>query len=133
MVRGAVPIVNCVGNVATPIAPAQDPSQQHGNVYYVHPSYGPALFSVTPILNHSNYHVWERSMRHALGRKNKFDFIDGSVHVPAECDPSYKDWNRCNMFVHSWIINLVDESIAQSIISLDNAIDVWNELKEQFY
>ncbi|MCI39428.1 flavonol sulfotransferase-like protein, partial [Trifolium medium] len=29
-------------------------------------------------------------------------------------------------------MNSVEESIAQSIVYLDNAIDVWNELKERF-
>ncbi|MCI19244.1 retrovirus-related pol polyprotein from transposon TNT 1-94, partial [Trifolium medium] len=36
------------------------------------------------------------------------------------------------MIVHSWIMNSVEDSIAQSIVYLDNAIDVWNELKERF-
>jgi hypothetical protein len=29
-------------------------------------------------------------------------------------------------------MNSVEDSIAQSIVYLDNAIDVWNELKERF-
>lgn len=36
------------------------------------------------------------------------------------------------MLVHSWIMNSVDEFIAQSIILLENVIDAWNELKERF-
>lgn len=67
-----------------------------------------------------------------LGGKNKFDFVDGSIHVPTKFDPSFKAWNRCNMLVHSWIMNSVEESIAKSIVFLENAIDVWNELKERF-
>ncbi|PNX99040.1 ATP-dependent zinc metalloprotease ftsh mitochondrial-like [Trifolium pratense] len=68
-----------------------DPSNNLGDVYYVHPSDGPNSITVKPVLTHSNYQVWARSMRRALG-----------------------------------------DSIAQSIIFLENALDVWNELKERF-
>jgi hypothetical protein len=113
--------------------PPEDPSQIPGNVYYVHSSDGPSSVSVTPKLNHSNYHSWTRSMRRALGAKNKFDFVNGTIEVPVDdFDPSYKAWCRCNMLVHSWIMNSVEDSIAQSIVYLENAIDVWNELKDRF-
>ena len=130
MVRGNVNAANNGG--ANVVAPIQDPSQQPGNVYFVHASDGPSSVSITPVLNHSNYHSWARSMRRALGAKNKFDFVDGSIPVPTEFDPSFKAWNRCNMLIHSWIMNSVEEAIAQSIVFLENAIDVWNELKEHF-
>ncbi|PNX71970.1 retrovirus-related Pol polyprotein from transposon TNT 1-94 [Trifolium pratense] len=71
-------------------------------------------------------------MRRPLGAKNKFDFVDGTIPVPNPFDPSYKAWCRCNMLIHSWIMNSVEESIAQSIVYLENVIDVWNELKERF-
>jgi hypothetical protein len=35
------------------------------------------------------------------------------------------------MLVHSWILNFVDESISQSLIFLENIVDVWKELKER--
>jgi hypothetical protein len=71
-------------------------------------------------------------MRRALGGKNKFEFVDGSIAVPSEFDPNFKAWNHCNMLIHSWIVNSVDELIAQSIVFLENDVDVWNELKERF-
>ncbi|MCI40253.1 receptor-like serine/threonine kinase, partial [Trifolium medium] len=49
------------------------------NVYHVHPSDGPSSVSITPVLTHSNHHAWARSMRRALGGKNKFDFVDGTI------------------------------------------------------
>ncbi|MCI85505.1 flavonol sulfotransferase-like protein, partial [Trifolium medium] len=36
------------------------------------------------------------------------------------------------MLVHSCIMNSVSELIAQSIVFMENAIDVWNDLKERF-
>lgn len=72
-------------------------------------------------------------MRRALGGKLKLDFIDGSIQVPTyDFDPSFCAWNRCNMLIHSWLLNSVSELIAQSNVFMENAIDVWNDLKERF-
>ncbi|GAU31242.1 hypothetical protein TSUD_149280 [Trifolium subterraneum] len=112
-----------------PMDPASDPSSP----YYVHSSDGPSSVKVTPLLTGSNYHSWSRSMRRVLGGKLKLEFVDGTIPVPADqFDPSFRAWNRCNMLVHSWIMNSVSESIAQSIVFMENAIDVWNDLKERF-
>ncbi|MCI31496.1 hypothetical protein A2U01_0052708, partial [Trifolium medium] len=46
---------------------AFDPSQNPGDVYYVHASDGPSSIAVKLVLNHSNYQAWARSMRQALG------------------------------------------------------------------
>jgi hypothetical protein len=52
-------------------------------------------------------------MRRALGAKLKFEFLDGSIPVPASTfDPSFRAWSRCNMLIHSWLMNSVDSSIA---------------------
>jgi hypothetical protein len=113
--------------------PLVDPSSDPSNPFYVHPSDGPSSVKVTPPLNGSNYHAWARSMRRALGAKLKFEFIDGSIPAPIDAfDPSYRAWNRCNMLIHSWIMNSVDSSIAQSIVLMENAFDVWLDLKERF-
>jgi len=73
MVHG-VGFVN--GNIGGNAIPSiLDPSQQLGNVYYVHPSNGPSSIVITPVSNHSNYHVWARLMGKARGGKNKFDFF----------------------------------------------------------
>jgi hypothetical protein len=45
-------------------------------------------------------------MRRALGGKLKLEFVDGTFPVVTDhFDPSYRAWNRCNMLVHSWIMN----------------------------
>ena len=72
-------------------------------------------------------------MRRALGGKMKFGFVDGSISpIIDEFDTLFRAWNRCNMLVHSWIVNSVSPSIAQSIVFMENACDVWVDLKERF-
>ncbi|CAJ2658341.1 unnamed protein product [Trifolium pratense] len=85
-----------------PMDPTSDPSSP----YYVHSSDGPSSVKVTPLLTGSSYHSWSRSMRHALGGKLKLEFVDGTIPIPEDqFDPSFCAWNRCNMLVHSWIMN----------------------------
>ena len=110
-----------------------DPALDQTSPYFVHPSDGPGLVTVLPKLTGSNYHSWARSMKRALGGKMKIEFIDGSLPAPVDSfDPSLRAWNRCNMLVHSWIMNSVSDSISQSIVFMENALDVWNDLKERF-
>lgn len=71
-------------------------------------------------------------MRQALDSKNKFGFIDETIIIPTEFNSNFKAWSRCNMLVHSQIMISVEDSISQSIVFLENAIDVWKELKERF-
>ncbi|GAU22432.1 hypothetical protein TSUD_123190 [Trifolium subterraneum] len=81
-----------------------DPASDPSSPYYVHSSDGPSSVKVSPLLT-----------------------------VPIDqFDPSFRAWNRCNMLVHSWIMNSVSDSIAQSIVFMENAINVWNDLKERF-
>ncbi|GAU46985.1 hypothetical protein TSUD_403190 [Trifolium subterraneum] len=72
-------------------------------------------------------------MKRALGAKMKLDFVDGSLPPPVDAfDPSFRAWNRGNQLVSSWLLNSVSESIAQSVIFLENAVDIWNDLRERF-
>jgi len=47
-----------------------------------------------------------------------------SIPVPDPFHPSYDALERCNNLVHSWIINSVSPSIAQSIIYKDLASEL---------
>jgi hypothetical protein len=114
------------------VAPPE-PTSDHSSPFFVHPGDGPTSVTVSPLLTGSNYHAWSRSMKRALGAKMKLDFIDGSIPIPADAfDPTFRAWNRCNQLVSSWILNSVSPSIAQSVVFLENAIDIWNELRERF-
>jgi len=67
-----------------------------------------------------------------LGAKNKLSFINGAIQQPDVLDLNRAAWGRCNHLIHSWIINSVSESIAQTIVFHDYALDVWEDLKERF-
>ncbi|MCI01283.1 retrovirus-related pol polyprotein from transposon TNT 1-94, partial [Trifolium medium] len=102
--------------LVTPPPPA-DPASDPSSPYYVHSNDGPFSVKVTPVLTGSNYHSWARSMRHALGAKLKFEFLDDSIPVSVDAfDPSYRAWNHCNMLIHSDLVRVSE--LQQEIYAL---------------
>ncbi|KAK4275938.1 hypothetical protein QN277_018948 [Acacia crassicarpa] len=109
-----------------------DPTQQVGHPYYLHPNENPSLILVSPVLSGPNYHSWARAMRMALISKNKICFLDSSSSVPQKTDPLYSAWERSNMMVLSWITRSLSLTLAQSILWIDRACDVWDDLKARY-
>lgn len=68
----------------------------------------------------------------ALEVRNKLGIVDGTVKVPAVTDPLYTSWRMCDIMARSWILKAVNPSIAQSVLHVDRAKDLWNELKRRF-
>ncbi|XP_058008186.1 uncharacterized protein LOC131182858 [Hevea brasiliensis] len=106
--------------------------QNPSNPFYLHPNENPALVLVFPVLTGKNYHSWSRAMRMSLVLKNKIKFIDGIITVPPITDLMYPAWEKCNMMVLSWITRSLSPAIAQSILWIDKASDVWKDLRERF-
>jgi len=71
-------------------------------------------------------------MKKALISKNKLKFIDGGIKKPQMNDSLYDAWKRCNMMVLSWIIKTLSPQIAKSVIYVEEAKELWEELKERF-
>ena len=90
----------------------------------------PGLSLVSTPLTGSNYNSWSRAM--ALIAKNKMCFVNGSMSRPAIDDSSYNFWSRCNNMVMSQILNSLSEEIADSVMYVDNAIEMWLDLHDRF-
>ena len=71
-------------------------------------------------------------MTTALSAKNKVEFIMDSNPCPDKDDPTHFAWKRCNNMVVSWLVHSVSTPIRQSIIWMDIALDIWNDLKIRF-
>ncbi|KAK2366753.1 putative mitochondrial protein [Trifolium repens] len=126
------PSVEKSESVTPDLASLKSQLQDPLDVFYIHPNENPSLVLVSPPLEPSNYHGWARAMSNALQMKNKFDFVDGSILKPSIDDPRFKAWKRCNTLVLSWLHHSVNSEIASSIIWLDTAYQVWQELKNRF-
>jgi hypothetical protein len=68
----------------------------------------------------------------ALTAKNKLRFINGTLPKPNPSDADHYSWTRCNNMVLPWIINSVSKEIAASVIVVDSAEVMWNDLRDRF-
>ncbi|KAL5574169.1 hypothetical protein UlMin_023766 [Ulmus minor] len=68
----------------------------------------------------------------ALTAKNKIGFVDGTIPKPTPNDLLFSIWCRCNSMVSSWIINAISGDIADSLLYIDSAFEVWRDLHDRF-
>jgi len=110
----------------------KDPSGDPSSAYYLHLGENPRAVFVHPQLSEQNYHSWSRNMRIALLSKNKLKFVDGSIDMPEHHDPLFEAWERCNVTVLSWINRTLSTQISESLVYIDIAKNLWDDLKERF-
>ena len=108
------------------------PEDSPSNPYYLHPNENSSLVLTSCLLTGNNFHSWSRSMRMALISKNKLKFVDSSISIPAFDDPKFAAWERCNTMVLSWLLKSLSPTIAQSVIWIDYAQDLWRDLHDHF-
>ena len=72
---------------------------------------------------------WKRVI--ALNGMNKLDFVDGSLLRPTQTTAA-RAWDRVNNVVMGWIIAVLEDSIAKSILSYKTTREIWNELNERY-
>nr|GMD41458.1 receptor-like protein 12 [Ipomoea batatas] len=108
-------------------------SQTHSNPYFLHINENPALELVSFPLVGSNYHPWARAMSMSLSCKNKLVFVNGTITKPSTDDlERYLAWERCNNMVVSWIVRTLSPSIGSTVLWIDTAYGVWEDLKRRF-
>jgi len=78
----------------------------------VHSSEGLNFVTVSPKLDAAVYLAWTRAMRRALGAKNMFQCVDGSIPFPASSVPNCHTWEHCNNHIHYFVNNLVSSKIS---------------------
>ena len=100
--------------------------------YFLSSADHPGLALVTESLNDQNYHQWSRSVQIALSTKLKLGFIDGSLVAPASTSPQFVLWKRSNDLVISWILNSVSSEIRKSIVYMNTAKQIWDDLFKRF-
>nr|KYP51308.1 Retrovirus-related Pol polyprotein from transposon TNT 1-94 [Cajanus cajan] len=102
------------------------------NPLFLHSNENPSLVLVMPLLTEHNFHVWSQNMLTTLESKNKEQFIDGSLPSPPASDPFRSTWQHCNKTVMSWLIRSITPSIAQSVLYMDDVVEIWKDLCERF-
>lgn len=93
----------------------------------------PGLILVSHSLTGGNYNTWNRAMSMALTAENKLGFVDGTIQQPSIDDFLYGAWIRCNSMVISWILNSVSREIADSLMYISTAREMWTDLQDRFH
>ncbi|XP_019151896.1 PREDICTED: uncharacterized protein LOC109148618 [Ipomoea nil] len=106
--------------------------QDTSNPYHVSASENPSQTLVSILLNGNNYYPWERAMRMALLTKNNLEFVNGEIKRPEKRERSFPAWRRANNLVLSWILHSVIPSVAQGVLWMETAEEVWNDLKKRY-
>lgn len=84
-------------------------------------------------LNNQNYHSWSQSIKVAIRFKNKLGFLDGTLVRPDSSGRRALAWDCYNTMVMTWITNFIDLEIAESILWMDTAHEIWQELQDHYY
>nr|GLL33809.1 uncharacterized protein LOC109176758 [Ipomoea trifida] len=104
-------------NASTPSSPA--PANRSSNSELV-----------TFPLDGSNYNPSARAMTMALSCKNKIAFVNGAITKPSSDDlEKFLAWERCNNMVMSWIMRTLSPTIGRSLMWIDTAYGIWNNLR----
>ncbi|KAJ4728985.1 Retrovirus-related Pol polyprotein from transposon TNT 1-94 [Melia azedarach] len=99
---------------------------------FIYASDHPSMILVLKVLDGTNYAMWRRSMLVSLSAKNKLGFIKGTIPTPSESDAKYLLWQRCNDMVLSWILNSLNEELANSVLYVETPSEIWLDLQERF-
>lgn len=114
------------------MATVLDPSVDPTSPYYIHPSDNPSMKLVSLKFDGTFYNDWSRSMLISLSAKNKTGFVDGTLVKPIATAASYKACERCNSMLISWILGVLDQNIARSVLYFTTAREIWLNLEERF-
>jgi len=102
------------------------------NPLFLHPGESPALVLISPPLAENNYQQWKHDFFVALETKNKEKFVLGTLNCPPPDDPLHEAWRRCNKMVIAWLTRSMTTEIKQSVMWMDLAADIWNDLLQRF-
>jgi len=111
--------------------PPQDPILNSLSVYYIHLGGNPSLTPVPPLLTVKNYHSWLRGMERSLISKEHVQVHQWIFVMPHAFNPTFDVWELCNKLVLSWILNLAEPTISQSIIYIE-VVFAWKLSNDYF-
>jgi hypothetical protein len=115
------------------IVPVASLEMDCSNPFFLHYGDNRGAMIISQPLNSDNYNSWKRAMMMALSAKNKLNFVNGTLPKPSNrIDSTSLAWTQCNNMVLSWFLNSVSKEIAISIIYIDGASDMWNDLLDHF-
>lgn len=107
-----------------------DPIINLASIYFLHPSEARQKI-IKDVFQGVGYGDWRRSMVIALSsNKNELGFVDGTI--PKLNFAKEKAWERVNSMAIRWLLAVLDQSIARSVLWYKTTSEIWNELEERY-
>ncbi|XP_019251339.1 PREDICTED: uncharacterized protein LOC109230278 [Nicotiana attenuata] len=123
------------GNQSEETSPNKSRSEQSiidtGNPLYIHPSDSPGM-TLAVLFYGIGYRSWRRSVLRALSFKNKLGFINAESRRPSPDSPQFRQWERCDDMVTSWILNSLAKEISDSVEYVNDSAELWRELEDRY-
>ncbi|XP_075491465.1 uncharacterized protein LOC142529734 [Primulina tabacum] len=107
--------------------------EDSSSLFYLQNGDHSGLVLVSHPLSGNNYNTWSGAMNMALTAKKKISFVDGTSVRPSVEDLLYGAWIRCNSMIISWILNSVSREIADSLMYIATAHEIWIDLRDRFH
>uniref|UniRef100_A0A803PIP4 CCHC-type domain-containing protein n=1 Tax=Cannabis sativa TaxID=3483 RepID=A0A803PIP4_CANSA len=130
-----IPLASAITGDIVPPSPNATTRPVHegsSSPYFLNSSDNPGLTLVTPLLSDKNFQSWRRDFELSVGARNKVVFLKGTLPQPPIDHPLHHHWFRCNQMVMSWILHSVSPDIKSSIMFLDTAAEMWQELNSRY-
>ncbi|KAL0340065.1 UNVERIFIED_CONTAM: hypothetical protein Sradi_4523300 [Sesamum radiatum] len=90
------------------------------------------MVMISAPLNGTNWLSWSRSVRIALERRDKLNFIDGTYMNPVEGSAELKQWRIIDLMVRTWILNTMSKEIVNAYLYAPSARSLWLELEARY-
>ncbi|KAM3265439.1 hypothetical protein P3L10_002433 [Capsicum annuum] len=103
-------------------------SEDASSPMYMHPSDNPGASLVPIPFDGVRYRSWRRGVLRALSVKNKLGFINGEYKRPDPGTSRYRQWERCDDMVTSWILNSLAKEITDIVEYVNDSFELWKEL-----
>ncbi|KAL2252319.1 UNVERIFIED_CONTAM: hypothetical protein Sindi_0026600, partial [Sesamum indicum] len=87
---------------------------------------------VSAPLNGSNYLTWARSVKIALGARQKLGHIDGTYLKSVDDKNALEQWQKNDYMVVSWILDSISKEIAEAFLYANSTRDLWIDLETKF-
>ncbi|GKD40241.1 ribonuclease H-like domain-containing protein [Tanacetum coccineum] len=106
-----------------------------GNPLHVHNSDNNSSILVPfKLLGTENYRMWNNAMKLALQARNTYCFVDGTCLRDSFADSEVlcTQWDRCNVMVLTWIMNVVSSDVYMGLVYSENDASTWKDLNETY-
>lgn len=83
-------------------------------------------------LNEFNCLPWSRAVTLALGGRSKLGFINGKEKEPIFDSPDYEAWFSKDQLVLSWILNSMEQNVAEIFSYSESSLDLWEAVRDMY-